>query len=108
MAKYHPPECLSARSNLLEDEVSPVLLALGPASVRREGRYRSPPPRPPPARSCLAARLSPRSERCGWYRARPCRKGRSLPAESAIGRVSSYVLPVLAANVVAGAGKRPV
>src|SRR5208283_928270 len=56
MGKYHPPASRSAQSNPVEDEVLLAPPALGPASVRKAGSCRSPPPRHPPAGSCLAAR----------------------------------------------------
>jgi hypothetical protein len=95
------------KSDPWEDEALPVLPALGPVSVRKADTCRSPPPYRP-AGSFLAARPSPPCGWCGRCRDRACQRGRSLPAESAIGRVLSYGSPLLATNVAAVDEKRPV
>jgi len=72
MGKYYPLEGLSPKSNLLEGEVLSAPPALVTVAVHTEGSSRSPPPRHLPAKSCLAARPLPQSERYGWGRARTC------------------------------------
>src|SRR5580658_2768498 len=108
MGKYHRPATRPAKPNLFADGVLPVPPAPGQASVHKEDNCRRPPPRPPPATSCLAVPPSPQSGWCGWCRDQTSENGRSLPVGITIGKFASRDLVVLAANVAAVAEKRPV
>src|ERR1039458_6219999 len=80
------------KSNPWEGEAVPVPPAPEPACSRKVDRYQSPPGYLP-ARSSPAARPSPPYERCARCSRPTGQNGRSLPAESAIGRVLSYGSP---------------